>query len=138
VSFPDNYFTLEFKSEEVYRLFEKYGDILNVKITNPEEGKTYKQIKTAHALVTGLYLSGMANLPENCTVNKYKIIKKLDYGPCYEMEYKDQLVRIPKSMSDYSKDELSAFIDAMKIECIQSGALNTSEKIQQIFDGLGD
>ena len=122
---------------DVEKLVLKYKGVVNVKLSKPKDPKTDAQNRTAHALLTAFYLSGMASLPEDCTLAKFKIIKKLDYGPVYETEYKGQLVRIPYSFADYSKEQVAAFIDSLVTEIVQAGA-GTDKKVQEILKGMED
>ena len=126
---------LKIVDPELNRMFDKWGGWVNVKISKPISKKTQAQINTAFALVTAFYLSGMASLPENCTLDKFRFIKKMDYGPCHEVEYKGKIVRFPKSMAEYSKDDFCKFIDSIIIEIVQAGA-SGDKKIAEILNGM--
>lgn len=121
---------------ELDDLFEKHGGLVNVKITKPSSPGTEEQNRAAHALLTAFYISGYASIPENCTLAEFKIRKKLEFGPVYEFEHKGQMVQVPKSWSEYSKQERCDFIDGLIAEITQSGALAASPKLQEILAGM--
>jgi hypothetical protein len=132
----DNFYKLpQMCDPELDKIYSKHNGFMTVRISVPIESKTLKQLATAHALISAFYLSGMASLPENCTLAKFKLLKKVEYGVCFETEYKGQLVRVPISMADYSKDEMREFIDKLLVEIKQSGA-ESDKKVQEIIFGM--
>jgi hypothetical protein len=135
---PDGSAFLLMRDPEFDKYIVKYSGVVNVKIGKPEKPGTEQQNKAAHALLTAFYVSGMASIPDNCTLALFKIRKKLEFGPCYEFEHKGQVICVPKSWADYSKNERCVFIDALMSEITQSGALAESTKLQKIFQGMED
>jgi hypothetical protein len=130
-----NSYTFIFSDPELDKIYDKHKGFMTVKISAPICSKTLKQLATAHALITAFYLSGMASLPENCTLEKFKFLQKIAFGPCEWVEYQGQKFPIPLSMSKYTKMELKDFIDCLLSEIKQSGAEN-DKKIQQILNGM--
>jgi hypothetical protein len=135
---PDGSAFLLMRDTELENYIVKYRGVVNVKVGKPETPGTEQQNKTAHALLTAFYVSGMASIPDNCTMAEFKIRKKIEFGPCYEFEHRGQFVRIPKSWADYSKEERRVFIDSLISEITQSGALTESPKLQEIMKGMED
>jgi hypothetical protein len=132
----DKCFTIQLPLDnELERLNYKHKGMVNVKISSPLVSKTLQQIKTIHALLNAFYFSGFASIPENCTNAKFKLLKKVEYGTCFETEYKNKLVRVPISLADYSKEEMASFIDKLLIEIKQSGA-ESDNAIQIILKGM--
>jgi hypothetical protein len=135
---PDGSAFLLMRDSELEKYIVKYKGVVNVKVGKPETPGSEQQNKAMHALLAAFYISGMASIPDNCTLAEFKMHKKSEFGPCYEYEQKGKLVRIPKSWADYSKEERCTFIDALMAEITQSGALAESEKLQVIFQGMED
>ena len=132
----DGVFSLRIDGPEIKALATKYDGVVSVRIGKPMTPGTAAQNRTAHALLTAFYLSGYASIPGDCTHAEFKMRKKLEYGPVYEFDYNGQVARIPKSFSDYSKEERCHFIDALVAEITQSGALAASDKLQEILKGM--
>ena len=130
-----NRYTFVFTDPELDRIYAKHAGYFTVRITAPVKSKTLKQLAAVHSLLSAFYFSGFASMPENCTLAKFKLLKKVEYGLCFEMEYQGKLVRVPISMADYSKDEMREFIDKLLAEIKQSGA-ESDKKIQEILCGL--
>ena len=116
----------------------KYGGEANVKISRPVKPGTEDQNRAMHALLTAYYVTGMHSAPEGYTLEAFKIYMKLRFGPVYQIEIDGHDVRVPKSWSDYSREERRDFIDGMISEIYQSGALSASEKIREIIEGMSD
>jgi hypothetical protein len=127
-------FDIRVHGPELERLYNK-SSMVNIRISAPISSKTLKQLATAHALMTALYLSGYASMPENCTPGQFKFLQKVAFGPCEWLEYHGQLIPNPKSMADYSKEELKDFIDSELSVIKQSGA-ESDKKIAQIIAGM--
>lgn len=133
-----NKFEFSLDSAEIKKLVPmlyRFNDLVNLKISRPKDSKTYQQLKTAFALTNAFYLSGYASMPDNCTVEKYRWLKKIDYGPCTEIKYKDQIVPIPYSFADYSKEQMAQYIDSLLAEIKNAGG-ETDEKIAEILQGI--
>lgn len=120
---------------ELDHLYAKHAGYFTVRITAPIKSKTLKQLAAVHSLLSAFYFSGFASIPENCTLSKFKLLKKVEYGVCFEAEYKSQLVRVPISMASYSKDEMREFIDKILGEIKQAGA-ESDKKVQEIICGM--
>lgn len=129
-------FSLRVSGPQVLELFKKYHGQANVKLGRPETPGTEQQNRAMHALLCAYYLTGMHSAPEGCTLDDFKIYMKVQYGPCYEMDYQGRQVRVPKSWADYSKQERVEFIDALISEINQSGAYSASQKIRDIIAGM--
>lgn len=122
---------------ELIKLQYKYNDV-NIKLSRPQTAKTYEQVKTIHALIGAFLYSGCHSAPkEACgSLDKFKLWIKCQHGVCIDHEFEGRQYRVPVSIADYSKYELSEFIDKLKSIIIQSGALAESEKLQEIFKGM--
>ena len=134
----DRHYLTSIEGNEINELINKYGNVLNVKIGKPETPGSERQNRAMHSLLTAFYVSGFASLPENCTLDKFKILKKLAFGPCYDLEYQGQQVRVPISWSNYSKGDRVEFINCLIAEITQSGALAESPKLQEIIKGMSE
>ena len=67
---------------------------------------------------------------------EFKIWVKLNYGPeAYKMEFAGSEVLIPKSLADFSREELSDLIDNVKSDIMQSMTPLT-KKMEEIFRGM--
>jgi hypothetical protein len=124
---------------ELNKLQFKYN-LINIKISRPQTLKTYEQVKTIHALIGAFLYSGCHSAPkEACgSLDKFKLWVKCQHGVCIDHEFENKQYRIPISIADYSKQELSEFIDKLKSVIIQSGALAESKKLQEIFAGMDE
>ena len=131
-------FAIFIDDPELGVLASKYGCEVNVKISRPVKPGTEEQNRAMHALLTAYYVTGMHSAPEGYTLDAFKVYMKLRYGPVYQIEIDGQNVRVPKSWSDYSKDERREFIDGLISEINQSDAFAASEKIREIIEGMTD
>jgi hypothetical protein len=122
-------------TQELVAMLYKFNDLANIKISRPKDSKTYRQLKTAYALTTAFYLSGYASMPDKCTAEKYRWLKKRDYGPCFEVDYKGQIVPTPYSFADYSKEQMMGYIDSILAEIKNAGA-EADKEIQKIIIGM--
>jgi hypothetical protein len=129
-------FDIRILSAELNDLYKRYGGMVNVKISKPEAKGTEEQNRAMHSLLTEYYKSGYHSAPEGYTLAQFKIWMKLQYGPVYDMYIDGKDIKVPKSWSDYSKQERSDFIDGLVSEVKQSGAYNDFVKIREILDGM--
>jgi hypothetical protein len=127
---------IKLSSPELEELYLKFQGLVSVKIGKPDKPGTNEQNRAMHSLLSAYYTTGMHSAPEGYTLSQFKVFMKLQYGPVYEMEHKGQLIKIPKSWSDYSKQERVEFIDGLISEINQSGAYAESEKIREIIEGM--
>jgi len=131
-------FAIFIDDPELGVLAAKYGCEVNIKISRPVKPGTEEQNRAMHALLTAYYVTGLHSAPEGYTLDAFKIYMKLRYGPVYQIEIEGQNVRVPKSWSDYDKDERRNFIDGLISEINQSGAFSASDKIREIILGMSD
>ena len=122
---------------EVEAIFSKYVGLANVRITKPEEKGSEEQNRAAHSLMSAYWVTGMFSYPAK-SLPELKIYLKLAYGPVWKFEIDGDPVRVPKSWSDFSKDERCAFITGLLAELEQTGAMAASRKLQIIRDGMSD
>jgi hypothetical protein len=129
-------YTITICDAELTALMYNFGEV-NIKISKPQSAKTLRQNSTVHALLSAFYFSGFASFPDKCTLAKFKMIKKIEYGLFIETEYKEKLVPVPYSFADASKEQVSEFIKKLKKEIELSGA-HEDEKVSQILAGMSD
>jgi hypothetical protein len=129
---------LDKRDPEITALCDKYNGLVNVKISKPVERGTEQQNRAAHALMSAYYTTGLHSAPGGYTLAEFKIYMKLQYGPVYEIDTPAGECRVPKSWSDYSKDERREFIDGIISEIHQSGAYAESAKIREIVEGMNE
>lgn len=130
-----NKFVFEIYSPALTKIMLLYGKV-NIKITKPTSPGTEEQNRAMHALLMEYYKTGLHSAPEGTTLAEFKIFMKIEYGPCYECEYKGHQIKAPKSWADYSKDERRDFIDGLISEIHQSCAYSESDRIQEIIEGM--
>lgn len=129
-------YVIHLKDEVLDDLFTRFGGQVNVKVGKPEAPGTEQQNRAMHALLQEYYITGMHSAPEGCTFADFKIFMKLEHGPSWQLDYKGQQVRVPKSWADYTKQERADFITALISEIHQSGAYAESAKIREIISGM--
>jgi hypothetical protein len=132
----DGDFTIKVSGYAIEELYRKFGGKVHVKIMRPQSEGTDAQNKAMHVLLMEYYATGLHSSPEGTTLDKFKWMMKIAYGPCYEGEIKGKKYTSPKSWSDYTKMERADFIDKLISEIHQSGAFNESSKIREIIDGM--
>lgn len=116
-------------------IFKKYGGKVNVTLTKPKDNKTLQQVKTIHALCNAWFFTGCHSAPDDVLdTDRFKLWCKVQFGKCSEIEIKGKLVFVPWSIADYSKDDLTDFIDNILKAIDMSGA--TSDKLEEIRKGM--
>ena len=124
-------------STKLNDLFKRWGGRVNVKISAPEEKGTEKQNRALHALLKEYYKTGYHSAPEGMTLKEFKIFIKYNYGPVYIINIDvDNVVKIPKSWSDYTKNERRDLISSLISEIKQTGAYVDFKKIREIIDEM--
>jgi len=123
---------------ELDTLFNNNKGIVNISIKRPISKKTNAQMATIHALLHAFYHTGMHSVPQGYreSIHKFRLYYKLVYGPCYDTEINGMKVKVPLSMADYSKDNLSHMIKCVLTEIHESGAYAVSLDIRKIIEGL--
>jgi hypothetical protein len=122
-------------SEQLDFLFNKFGGVVNAKISRPVSPGTEEQNRAMHALMAAYFITGLHSSPAK-NIAEFKLYLKYQYGPCFDFTYNGTQVSVPKSWAKYSKKERRDFIDALISEVTQSGAAVESEKIQEILMGM--
>lgn len=134
----ENDYLLQFNAPELDSLVTKHKGIVTVKITAPQSAGTDEQNRAMHGLLMEYYKTGMHSSPENTTLEEFKVFMKMSYGPVYSIPFKGGIASVPKSWSDYTKEERSAMIDGLISEIHQSGAYTSSAKLREIIDGMAE
>lgn len=123
---------------ELDAMAKKHNGMVGLQIGKPAESKTIKQNNLLHSLIDAWFFTGMHSAPESVkSPAAFKLWLKIQIGVCYECEYNGEMVRVPKSVADYTKDELRCFIDKIISWILQSGA-GEDQEIQKILQGLED
>jgi hypothetical protein len=131
----DGKYTIRVHGYAVEQLYRKHKGKVNVIIQKPQSAGTEQQNRAMHALLTEYYKSNMHSAPEGTTFDQFKTQMKINYGPVYDLNFKDKTVKVPKSWANYTKEERGRFIDGLISEIIQSGASSIS-KIHDIIEGM--
>ena len=124
------------RSPELLDLVARHKGEVGVRIAAPMSAHTDAQMRAVHALLAAYFTTGMHSCPEGYGLDGFKLWAKMRYGPCIEIEYEGKPVRLPKSMSRYTKKELTDFMESLISEITQSGAVAESEKLQEILRGM--
>jgi hypothetical protein len=120
---------------ELAKLVRKHDGLVNVKISRPVSPGTDEQNRAAHALMQEYFLTGMFSYPAK-SLAELKIYLKIAYGSVYDMIYKGEEIKVPKSWRDFSKQERHNFINGLLAEIHASGAYAESEEIRNIIAGM--
>lgn len=132
-----NVFDIRLIGREIQELFKRYGGVVHIKVTKPQNKGTDAQNKAMHSLLKEYYKTGMHSCPTPCTRDKFKYYMKRMHGPIpFFFEIAGNKEVVLKSWADYNKQERSDFIDGLISEIHQSGAYVESEKIQEIIAGM--
>jgi hypothetical protein len=128
-------YTIRITDPELTKLSYRFNGKVHVKIGRPEEQKSEKQNRAAHALMTEFFLTGLHSSPAK-NPEEFKLWLKFQIGVCYDYEYEGRPCRVPKSWANYTKRESREFIDALISMVHQSGAYTESERIREIIAGM--
>jgi hypothetical protein len=117
-------------------LENKKNKIVRIRISKPISKKTEQQNRALHGMITEWYKSGQHNAPEGFSFLEFRLWVKIHYGPeAYKMEYEGREIFVPKSVADYTKDEMMNMIDFIKAD-IQETMRPLTPKMQEIFIGM--
>jgi hypothetical protein len=117
-------------------LEKKKGQLVRIRISKPISKKTEQQNRALHGMITEWYKSGQHNAPEGLSFLEFRLWAKIHYGPeAYKMEYEGREVLVPKSVADYTKDEMINMIDLIKAD-IQETMRPLTPKMEEIFLGM--
>lgn len=130
---PSGYVVFFPEDPSLQALAEKHAGQVHVRVSKPVTPGTEEQNRAMHSLLKEYYVSGFHSAPEGCTLEAFKLYIKIQYGPCLEMDYQGRPVRVPKSWSDYTKQERSDLIDGLVAEIHQTGAFAACPKLQEII-----
>lgn len=134
--FPDGRgFSILVIDPELDSLYKRYKGLVHIRIDRPQTEGTEEQNRAAHALLSAYYATGLHSAPDGTSLEEFKVQKKLDYGPHWDIKFQDKIVPVPKSWADFTKLERSHFIDSLISEIIQVGA-GTDKKIMEILTGM--
>lgn len=123
-------------NEELDKLYNKTPEhVVFISISKAHTEKTEQQVRTIHALLNAWFFTGCHSAPDDCLdTDRFKLWAKVQFGKCSEVEVNGKLVFVPWSIADYSKDDLSDFIDKIITAIDMSGA--TSDKLEEIRKGM--
>jgi len=127
-----------FDNDELNLLFVKHKGTVNVQIRKPASLKTENQNNALHSLLLAYWLTGMHSAPEYFRKSYllFRLHFKLSYGPCYNTVHNGKEVKIPKSIADYTKEEMAAILAAAITEIHETGAYASSKDLQKIIAGM--
>jgi len=129
-------YTFRVASPEITKLMEKHKEV-RLRISGPKCPKTEAQNNTIHALIGAWWYSNCHSAPDWVTSEGlFKLWCKNTYGTVIEYVKEGKTLRVPISVADYTKEQLSEFIDKVKHDIEKSGALAVSRKLQEVFAGI--
>lgn len=125
-------------SPEITRLLAKHRGEIGIKISKPMAAKTLQQLRAFHPLAMAFWLSGMHSAPEEWrqTFSRFRFWLKVELGPCEWMEYQGSHVPIPKSIADYTIEEMTQLLEGLIAMCKESLAYPEDARVLEIINGI--
>lgn len=132
-------YTFRVCSSEITRLLARHREV-GVRIGKPMAAKTLQQLRAFHPLAMAFWLSGMHSAPDDFrqTFGRFRFWLKVELGPCEWMEYQGTHVPIPKSIADYTVDEMTQLLEGLIVMCRESTAYPQDGRVREIIDGMSD
>lgn len=126
---------------ELEPLINKHKGMVHIQIGRPVSSKTEAQNNALHALIENWYFTFCHSAPDWVTSKAlFKEWCKKEYGKAIYTNRGRQVCCFLPSVSIYTKQELSEFIDKLKQDIEASGALahpgQYGKKLNEIFAGM--